>query len=196
MVERAVRRGHHVVAVARRAEAVAAHPDRVRAVAADAVDRPAMVAALTGCDAVVSTLGVGTARGPTTLYSEGIGNVLAAMDAHAIARLAVVSAAPVGPRAAHPLVQRRVVIPLLHRVFGGTYDDMGRMEAVLRSSAVDWVSVRPPRLIDRPGRGRHRRRADAPVRGGRSMRYDDLADALLDVLDDATLSRAAVYVAT
>lgn len=49
--------------------------------------------ALEGHDAVVSTLGVGSGRGPTTLYSTAIASVLQALPG---ARVAVVSAVPVG----------------------------------------------------------------------------------------------------
>lgn len=194
VVNQAAKRGHHVVALARRPNQVAG--ERVRPLAADALDRDAVRLALAECEAVISVLGVGTSRKPTTLYSEGVRNVLDAMDAHQISRLAVVSAAPVGPRDVHPLLQRRVVLPLLDLAFGETYKDMERMEAALRASTVNWVSLRPPRLIAKPERGRYSLRVDGPVAGGRSMRYGDLATALLDVVDDQALSRTAAYVAS
>lgn len=193
VVEQAAGRGHDVVAVARRPRA--APGGRIRPFAADALDRDAVRAALAGCDAVISTLGVGTSRKPTTLYSGAVASVLAAMDAHRISRLAVVSAAPVGPRDVHPPGQRHVVLPLLHRIFGATYQDMERMEAALRASDVEWVVLRPPRLLAKPGSGRYQLRVDAPVRGGRSIRYDDLATALLDVVSRETPTRTPVYVA-
>ena len=66
-----------------------------------------------------------------------------AMDAHGIARLAVISAVPAGPRAGQPFLQRHVAIPVLQRLFGATYDDMRRMEALLRGSDLDWICLRP-----------------------------------------------------
>jgi nucleoside-diphosphate-sugar epimerase len=74
---------------------------------------------------VVSALGVGTSRARTRVYSEGIANVLEAMRSHGIGRLAVISAAPVGPRGEQPFLERRVVMPVLERLFA-CYEDMRR----------------------------------------------------------------------
>lgn len=195
VVAQAVRRGHEVVAVARRPELVTTDDALVSRVRADALDPDAVRVALGDCDAVISTLGVGTSRAPTILYSAGVANMLTAMRTRAIERLVVVSAAPVGPPDEHPLVQRRVVLPILRRFFGATYEDMGRMEDALRASQADWVSLRPPRLVDKAGQGGYRLQVDAPLSGARSLRYTDLAAALLDVVSDRTLTRTAAYVA-
>lgn len=195
VVRQAVSRGYEVVAVARAPATSLAGMEGVQVVAGDALDRDAMRAAVAGCDAVVSALGVGTSRKPTTVYSGGVGNVLAAMEAHDVGRIVVVSAAPVGPSSGHPPFQRRVLLPVLRRFLGAQYADMERMEAALRASDVDWVSLRPPRLIDKPGRGTYRLDIDAPLRGGGSLRCDDLATALLDALDDGDLSGTTAYVA-
>lgn len=195
VVAQAVRRGQEIVAVARRPELVTTDHPLVSCVRADALDPDAVHAALADCDAVISTLGVGTSRAPTVLYSAGVANVLAAMRARAIERLVVVSAAPVGPPDEHPLVQRRLVLPILRRFFGATYEDMKRMEDALRASQADWVSLRPPRLVEKAGAAGYRIRVDSGLSGARSLRYVDLAAALLDVVSDRTLTRTAAYVA-
>lgn len=195
VVERALQRGHEITAIARRPEQVTRSDARLTTVAADALDRKAMHAALVNATGVVSALGVGSSRAPTTLYSEGIANVISAMDAHGIARIAVVSAVPAGPRAAHPPLERRVLLPILDRVFGATYEDMRRMEGLLLASNVDWVALRPPRLVGKPATGRHRVDAAKPLPKARSLTYGDLAEALLDAMDSTDLRRTVAYVA-
>jgi putative NADH-flavin reductase len=132
---------------------------------------------------------------PTVVYSEGIANVLHAMGAHGIRRLAVISAVPAGPRAEQPFLQRRVIIPILERVFGASYDDMRRMEELLHGSDLDWVCLRPPRLVSKKPTGRYRLDASRPLPKARSITYADLATALLDSLDRPDLYQRTAYVA-
>jgi putative NADH-flavin reductase len=117
------------------------------------------------------------------------------MDAHGIKKLAVISAVPAGPRAEQPFVQRRIIIPVLQRIFGATYADMRRMEALLRGSDLDWVCLRPPRLVGKKATGRYRLDASRPLPHARSITCADLATALLDSLTRPDLYRRAAYVA-
>ncbi len=195
VVEQALARGHDVTALARRPEVIALHDERLVTAAADVLDRGALEERLSGSSAVVSTLGIGSSRAPTDVYSQGIANVLHAMETHEISKLAVISAAPVGPRAGQPFLERRIAMPILDRVFGATYDDMRRMETLLRSSDVDWISLRPPRLVDRRATGRYRVDVARPLPRARSLTCADLATALLDSLDREDLYRRAAFVA-
>src|SRR5262245_53505746 len=117
------------------------------------------------------------------------------MDAHGIRKLAVISAVPAGPHAEQPFLQRRMIIPILERVFGASYDDMRRMEALLRGSDLDWVCLRPPRLVSKKPAGRYRLDASRPLHKARSTPCAALATALLASLARPDLSRRAAYVA-
>ncbi|WP_073386350.1 NAD(P)H-binding protein [Jatrophihabitans endophyticus] len=88
-------------------------------------------------------------------------------------------------------------MPVLDRFFGASYADMARMETVLVHSPapVQWVSLRPPRLLDRPGRNSYRIQVDQPLPRARSITYADLATALLDARDRPDLFRHVAYVA-
>lgn len=193
VIDQALERGHAVVAVARRPEAVRPAGPTLRVVRADVLDRDSLVGSFAGCDAVVSALGVGTSRAPTEVYSAGVANVLAEMSAAGTPRLAVISAYPAGPREDRRGTTDRVVSAILWRVFGATYADMRRMETIVESSDAQWVVLRPPRLIARPPTGSYRI-GSVPPPGGRSLRYGDLARALLDVLEQPELIRTARYV--
>lgn len=194
VIEQGLARGHHMTALARRPEAVARRDEKLTVARADALDGEQLNQAMAGCEAVISALGVGTSRAPTVIYSQGIANALTAMKANAVNKLAVISAAPVGSRAEQPFLERRVAMPILERVFGATYDDMRRMEALLRTSEIDWISLRPPRLVNKPTTGTYRLDA-TPLPKARTITYADLATALLDSLDRQNLYRHAVFVA-
>jgi putative NADH-flavin reductase len=191
----ALSRGHTVTAVVRRPEALPLRDDRLTVAAADVLDPDALLGPLAGAGAVVSTVGGGTSKAPTTVYSLGVRNVLRAMQANGIRRLSVISAAPAGPRAEQPFLERRLLMPVLDRVFGATYEDMRRMEALLWTSDLDWIALRPPRLVDKPGTGRYRLDWQKPLAQSRTLTYADLATALLDSLGRERLYRRAAYVA-
>jgi hypothetical protein len=117
------------------------------------------------------------------------------MQSNGTDKLAVISAVPAGPWAEQPMLQRRIALPLLQRIFGGTYDDMRLMEAILgETNGVDWISLRPPRLVDKRPKGTYR--IDTrPLAKASAITCGDLATALLDSLTRPDLYRHAAYVA-
>jgi putative NADH-flavin reductase len=160
VVKDALTRGYKVVAVA--PTDGLSHPDeKLTTIRADARDADALKDALVGADAVISALGVGTSRATTDVYSTGVRKLLAMMQSNGTDNLAVISAVPAGPWAEQPMLQRRIALPLLQRIFGATYDDMHLMEAILReTSGVDWISLRRPRLVDKRPKGTTESTAD------------------------------------
>jgi putative NADH-flavin reductase len=193
-MKQALTRGHDVTAVARRPEAIEVKHKNLVVEPADVLDAETLVAALAGSEAVVSALGIGTSRAATVIYSEGIKNLLSAMGTNGTSTIAVISAAPVGPRAEQSFLERRLAMPILERMFGATYDDMRRMEALLLISDVDWVSLRPPRLVNKTATGTYRLDT-RPLPNGRNITHVDLATALLDSLNREDLYRKAAFVA-
>jgi putative NADH-flavin reductase len=195
VVKDALARGHRVVAVTRADGLSEGSDDSLINARADVRDVDALTRALVGADAVISALGVGTSRAPTDVYSTGVSNTLRAMESNGAAKLAVISALPAGPWEEQPLLQRSVALPILKRFFGASYDDMRRMETILQETTdVDWISLRPPRLVNKPSRGAYR--IDTrPLAKARAITYGDLATALLDSLTRRGLYRRAVYVA-
>jgi putative NADH-flavin reductase len=194
VVEQALTRGHRVTAIARRPDAVELKHENLVVEAADVLDPDRIATALAGSEAVVSALGIGTSRAATVVYSDGIKNLLSAMRTNGTGTIAVISAGPIGPRAEQPFLERRVAMPILERVFGATYDDMRRMEALLVTSDVDWVSLRPPRLVNKAAIGTYRLDT-RPLPKGRNITYADLATALLDSLNREDVYRKAAFVA-
>ena len=195
VVNDALARGHQVVAVTRADGAWEPDDDDLVNARADVGDADALRRALVGADFVISALGVRTSRAATDVYSIGVRNTLRAMQSNGAAKLAVISAVPVGPWEEQPLLQRRIALPILQRFFGASYDDMRRMETILQETTdVDWISLRPPRLVNKPSRGAYRLDT-RPLGKARAITHGDLATALLDSLTRQDLYREAAYVA-
>lgn len=106
-------------------------------------------AALTGADAVVSTVGVNPSRRAVTTYSVGTGNILAAMPTAGVRGIACVSSKELDEFGVsdEPLLYRFVFPHLLALVNRTIYADMRRMEQLLRDSDVDWAVLRPAGLF-------------------------------------------------
>lgn len=184
--------GHDVIAIARRASATLVPRPGLHIVDHDIRDPTGLHDHVAGCNRGVSAIGVGATRAATTAYSAGTQNLLAALDDDQ--PLAVVSAAPVGDRHQFPWMDRTVVMPMLDRFFGASYNDMRLMESLLTTSDRAWVSLRPPRLLDRPATGTWRLGLDESPPRTRSITIGDLAAALIETVNRPDLHGKAVYV--
>lgn len=189
--------GHQVTAVTRQPDSFPLRHDRLEVVGADVLDPAAVNSAVAQRDAVLSTLGVTAGKQPIFTYSRGVANIVAAMKRHRVRRLAVVSSSGVDP---HPysdggFLFNRVLMPYVTRVLGKTmYDDMRRMEALVRASDLDWTILRPSGLYHLPSVTDY-----TLVEGhadGRFTARVDLAASMLAMLHDDRCARTTVSVIT
>ena len=151
VVRQALAAGHHVAAVTRRPDQFPLSSPQLDVVAADVTDPDGVERVLAGGGAVISTFGVPYSRHPVTVYSEGIASIVRGMRVHGIRRLVCVTSTTLATEGVpgETLFWRRVLTPLLRNVVGRTlYDDMERMETIVRSSDLDWTIVRPAGLFD------------------------------------------------
>lgn len=83
MTRKALQRGHEVTAAVRNPAVLALHHDRLRVVKADVMNIATLNEPLEGQDVVTTSISVRSGwregRKPTTLFSEGTSNVIAAM---------------------------------------------------------------------------------------------------------------------
>jgi nucleoside-diphosphate-sugar epimerase len=151
LTRRALDAGHSAVAVTRHPDEFPLNEPALTVAAADVHDNAVVAEAVVGADAVISTLGVPFTRASVETYSIGTANIVAAMHAADVRRLVVVSSS-----ATYPTVGRtgapftlRLVEPIVTRTIGKTvYEDMRRMETIVRHSGLDWTIVRPSGLFD------------------------------------------------
>jgi putative NADH-flavin reductase len=195
VVRQALSRDYDVIAVVRRPDAFALTDERLSVRQGDVLDPDSIVRAIEGSETVISALGAHTRRTPTTIYSEGISNIVAALPAAAASRLIAISAAPAGPWNEVGAFERLVVYPLLEFFFGTHYDDMRRMEEGLSHSGIDWTIFRPPMLTDREAKGNYRTSTTGVLPRAYSITRGDLATAILDSVTDASLVRRFVAIA-
>lgn len=209
LIRLALAEGHTVTAVARNPAALADLQTRSAAAsrpgpgeaaltvrAGDVLEPDTLAGAVKGAEAVLSALGSRAGRAPTTVYSAGTAHILGAMRAAGVRRLVALTAAPMGRREERSAFER-LLDRGLYLAFGGGYDDMARMEDMLRTHAgdVDWTVIRPPRLTNEPATGRYRSAVNSRLDGAWTITRADLARAMLAVVDDPATVHAAVRVA-
>jgi nucleoside-diphosphate-sugar epimerase len=153
LTRKALEKGHTVVAVTRRPDDFPFADPALTVAGADVHDGAALAGIVAESDAVVSTLGVPFTREPVETYSVGTANVVAAMRGTGVRRLVVVSSAgafPAPGRTGAPFALR-LFEPVITKTIGKTvYDDIRRMEVIVRDSGLDWTIVRPSGLFDLP----------------------------------------------
>lgn len=155
-------------------------------------DPDVLTAALAGQDAVISALGVGLSFKSGGLISRGAPLLVAAMKHQGVRRLVFTSALGVGAT--------RRNTPVLVRLFSGTllrevYADKERGERSILSSDLDWTIVYPAGLTNGPRTGRYRVGERLPLPGIPLISRADVAEVLLDQVDDRTYIRKGLVVA-
>jgi len=173
VVDAALRRGHEVTALVRRPGSFSPAERLSEVVWTDLSDEATLASALTGANAVISTLG-GAAKGPTTVCADGIRSAVTAMDQAGVSRLVVVSAHGVAESHDRSLYSLAVWAGVANRM-----RDKETMESLITASNLDWTIVRPPALNDTPAIGRYQVATDLPIHVWTSIGRADLAGFLV-----------------
>jgi putative NADH-flavin reductase len=183
LVRQALEHGHSVRAFVRDPDKFGTGHADLDLVVGDVTDLASVERAVQGSDAVASALGSGSSLGSHPALTEGIRNIIRAMDLTGVRRFVYLSMLGVaGSGRQLGLVDRYIVLPLLLRNVAA---DHAREEALIMRSALDWVIVRPPRLTNGPYTGKYLSGEDV---GGRtflaSISRADVADFIVKQLTD------------
>jgi uncharacterized protein YbjT (DUF2867 family) len=178
-------RGNEVTAFARIPSKVTEKSEHLRVVQGDACDADSIDRAMEGQDAVLA------AFGPRSLKRDDVQevlmrNLIATMKNHGVKRIVNLSAWGVDDTAVStPFLFKYIFLPLFLR---NVFADKKRGEALLAASDLDYVNVRPGRLLNSAGRGGVRASLD-----GRGLQHfmarEDLATFMIEQLTSDTWVR-------
>src|SRR5262245_9807543 len=191
VVEQSLAAGHIVTAVARRPESVTAQHPNLTVRRGDVLDPAGLGDLLAGQEAVVSALGVHS-RAPTVVYSQGVANILQAMQAAGVRRMLCISATGLDP--GHWL-QHYLAKPVLWAILREMYTDLARMEETVKRSGVEWTIIRPPNMSDRPHTGRYKVSCNEHLPSAWTISRADVADYIVRHLADPETYQSWVEVA-
>jgi uncharacterized protein YbjT (DUF2867 family) len=152
VVDLALKRGDQVFVLTRDASKFSHRRPNLEIIEGSASSMPDIYAALDGVDAVIHCLGIG-GKGQglsTTVVSESVKATLDAMEKRGVRRIVCMS--NVGAGNSGTWFYNRVVLPVFLRWLKPIIEDKNRMEATLKSSYLDWVSVRLPNIVSGPAK--------------------------------------------
>ncbi len=182
LAKQALLEGHEVTAFARDPARMALVHSRLRVIQGDVLDAASMDRAVAGQDVVLSALGFPAWRPPPVL-SQGMRNVLDAMERHRVRRIVVLSAAGALREDAGFLVGN-LGIGLFRRLLPAVYREHRKMLQELQERDLDWIAVRAPLLTNRPKRGRYRVASEGIPRWGFRISRGDVAEFMIRQLTE------------
>lgn len=191
-VLRALEEGHSVRVFSRHPEGIKHDHPELDLVAGDATDPAAVAAALEGCDAVVSALGIpksipALAR-PTTVFSDATAVLIPAMQAAGIKRLLVVTGFGAG--------ESNAAMSSLERmghgfILGRAYADKAVQEDLIKASDLDWTIARPGILSNNRRTGVYRVLTEPSEWRNGIISRADVADFIVRAWQEGTHIHAA-----
>ena len=191
LVQQALGAGHHVVAFARTPSKLGIEHEHLDMVQGDVQDAEQVANAIAGTEAVLSVLGP-TSNEPAYEVSKGMVNILAAMEKHGVRRLIQTVGAGVGDSRDEPGLFDRMIKVLLKLASRHVFEDMVRVNDIIRASDLDWTLVRVPMLTDEPPAGDVKVGYLGKGVGSRISRADIAAFMLKQADSDTYLRQAPV----
>jgi putative NADH-flavin reductase len=192
IVRQALDRNHQVTAFVRSPERLKSFGDRIDVVQGDPLSSAELARAIENHDAVLSGFGprVPIAKTDATLLHR-FGIALSdAMRNVGVRRAVIVSTA---------FLFKDSIIPptnLFGRLFfPDVVADASEMESFVQKSGLDWTLVRPPRLSDKPRRGRYRVREGHLPRFGFMISRADVAAFMIKTAENRAFIQKVVGVA-
>ena len=191
-VNGALKAGHRVKAFARSAQRIETSHARLEKVQGDALNLDDVERALDGTDVVIQVLGVspgpGFIFGPVAVFSEATRLLVPAMEKLGARRLIAVTGFGAGDSKERISCLQKAPFRL---IFGRAYDDKSIQERLIRDSNLDWTIVRPVVLTNGPKTGRYKILRDPHQWRNGLISRTDVADFLVNQIDDDTCLRKA-----
>src|SRR5437667_724059 len=191
IVRQAIEHGHSVTAFVRSPERLKPFRSRITVEQGDRLNSAELEEVIRGHDAVLSGFGprVPISKADAHLRQQFAGALTSAMRRAGVRRVVIESVA---------FLFKNSVLPpayLLGRLFfPGTIADTSAMERVLEESELNWTIVRPPQLTDKPYTGKYRVREGHLPRFGFKISRADVADFMIEVVEDRSSIRKIVGV--
>jgi uncharacterized protein YbjT (DUF2867 family) len=148
VTKQALEQGHEVVALVRDPKKLTLQHPHLTVIAGSPLSEADLQMCLQGSVAIIHCLGVG-GKGDgtyTTLISDSVKAVIAVMQRTGVRRLICMS--NVGAGGSGTWFANRIFIPVFLKWLVPIIEDKDRMEKALSESAVEWVSVRLPNIVD------------------------------------------------
>ena len=149
LVSQALDAGHTVTVLVRNPEKLGSVTSRVTTVQGDVTDLHAMSRAITGADAVLSTLGH-SKNSPNDVLAVAASNAITVMRQNNVKRLVVLANTALPDTGDKPTFGQRFQGTMMGMVMGAIVRDHTAQAHLIAESGLDWTVVRAPILANGP----------------------------------------------
>ena len=195
LTSRCLAAGHQITALLRTPEKLPQR-DRVHVVQGSAFDPSAVRQTVEGADAVFSALGAHSPLRNENVLPRAVPLIVNAMQQTGVRRIIVLGSAGALPTALdnQPAYRRWIVENIINKtLLKWPVADQVAQYATLSHSDLDWTMVMPPMLTNGPARGVYRIDGEALPRNGSRISRADVADFMMQQLDNPQWVRKGVY---
>ncbi len=145
LLSQAIDAGHDVRALVRNPSKLESQAAGLTVLQGDVKDITAVTETMTGCEAVLSTLGANGNDAADTRRT-GTANIMAAMRGRGIRRLVVMGGFHLHVPGDPGNLGQRLIVPIL-RLYKNLVEDTTAMAVLVLESDLDWTLVRSPRVV-------------------------------------------------
>ena len=193
VVHEALNAGYEVTVVVRNTEDYIFGHSLLEIIQGDVFEPDTFRSAMMGKDAVISCLGCHK-REPTTIYSEGITNIMQSMQKSGVKRLICLSNGAVEVPENASFMVRFEIKNIFQRIFKYNIADMLVMETILKDSGLNWTVIRPSRLLNKLKTGKYRISINKNLSRPSSVSRKDLADYIFHHIFDEKIYKSMVEI--
>jgi putative NADH-flavin reductase len=197
-IELALANGHQVTAVLRNPANLPLVHANLQIVKGDITRPKTFSKHLENKDAVISAIGASGGFGGdklTTLYSEGAANTLQEMKKASVNRVFFISASAIEISPVIPFYVRLAAKYILQKLLRNMYNDLRKMESIVKDSDVNWTIMRPPRLTNKPGTGQYRFAINAFLKNCLSISRADVAHFMINNITNEATYKTTIEIA-
>jgi putative NADH-flavin reductase len=196
LTQRCLAAGYHVTALLRTPEKFSLC-DRIRVIHGNAFDPSAVRQTVEGADVVLSALGASSPFKKEDVLERAVPAIIAGMQQTGVRRIIVLGASGALPNALDKQPAWRQWI--LNNVINKTLLKWPLASQIsqwqnLSHSDLDWTMVMPPMLINTPTHGTYRIDGKALPRNGSRISRADVADFMMQQIDNPQWIKRGVYI--
>ncbi len=195
LTERCLAAGHTVKALTRN-PATYPYADRTEVIQGDSKDPAAVRKTIAGVDLVLSALGARSLK-KEDILEDSLPLIVAAMDQAGVRRIITLGSAGALPTSLdkQPAYRRWIVQNIVYNtVLKWPVASQIAQYAILSASDLDWTMVMPPMLTNGAARGKYRIDGEALPRNGSRIARADVADFMMQQIDNPQWVRKGVYI--
>ena len=195
LTERCLAAGHTVKALTRN-PATYPFADRTEVIQGDSKDPEAVRKTIAGVDLVLSALGARSLK-KEDILEDSLPLIVAAMDQAGVRRIITLGSAGALPTSLdkQPAYRRWIVQNIVYNtVLKWPVASQIAQYAILSASDLDWTMVMPPMLTNGAARGKLRIDGEALPRNGSRIARADVADFMMQQIDNPQWVRKGVYI--